>query len=449
MRFFFLLLLLGLTGSSLAQVSTDTKASPAFVFFQRVDVQEFVGKPYRLTARVKVTGLAADSTQANVFASVFDKKKKYIGGIGFGKMRAHKRDGVWRIYTGVGRLPTTAALLNLSVNVYLNGTFGLDDFRLEVATGKDQWQNVPLINADFSAAAADSASIANGLPIGWKPYYRVAEFSAATATEASGNRYLEITGRGIVNYGKNTSAGRTVAVNGIKVYYETYGSGEPLLLLHGNGQSIDDFRAQIPVLAQHFRVIAVDTRAQGQSTTNGQELTYDLFAEDMNALLDALRIPKAHVVGWSDGGNTGLSLAIHHPEKVNQLVTMGANLYADTTAVTVATLKEVRQGKLLTTLMWPFSKRMRQMRPLMALLLKYPRMKPAELAAIKAQVLVLAGEKYLIKDEHTRLIARSIPKGQVQILPGLTHYAPQENPAMFNAAVLQFLQAVPAPPPAK
>ena len=85
----------------------------------------------------------------------------------------------------------------------------------------------------------------------------------------------------------------------------------------------------------------------------------------------------------------------------------------------------------------------------MALLLKYPRMKPAELAAIKAPVLVLAGEKDLIKDEHTRLIARSIPKGQVQILPGLTHYAPQENPAMFNAAVLQFLQAVPASPPAK
>jgi pimeloyl-ACP methyl ester carboxylesterase len=192
----------------------------------------------------------------------------------------------------------------------------------------------------------------------------------------------------------------------------------------------------------------VDTRAQGKSTTNGQKLTYDLFAEDMNALLEALHVPAAHVVGWSDGGNTGLSLALHHPDKVKRLVTMGANLYADTTAVTPATLKEVRQGKLQTTLMWPFSKQARKVRPLMVLLLKYPRMKPAELAAIAAPVLVLAGEKDLIQNAHTRLIAASIPQGRVQILPGLTHYAPQENPTMFNEAVLQFLQAAPGPPAA-
>jgi pimeloyl-ACP methyl ester carboxylesterase len=232
------------------------------------------------------------------------------------------------------------------------------------------------------------------------------------------------------------------------VYYETYGSGEPLLLLHGNGQSIADFRAQIPALARHFQVIAVDTRAQGKSTSNGKELTYDLFAEDTNALLEALHLPAAHVVGWSDGGNTGLSLALHHPDKVKRLVTMGANLYADTTAITPATLKEVRQGKMLTTLLWPFNKQMRQMRPLTVLLLKYPRMQPAELAAIKAPVLVLAGEKDIIKDAHTRLIAASIPHGKAQILPGLGHYAPQENPEMFNDAVLQFLQATPASPAA-
>jgi hypothetical protein len=100
---------------------------------------------------------------------------------------------------------------------------------------------VPLVNPDFNSTSPDSAALAHGLPTGWKSYYRVAEFSATTATEASGNRYLEITGRGIVNYGKNASTGHTVAVNGIKLYYETYGSGEPLLLLHGNGQSIGDF----------------------------------------------------------------------------------------------------------------------------------------------------------------------------------------------------------------
>ena len=314
-----------------------------------------------------------------------------------------------------------------------------DDFTLEAETSKGQWQPVPLANADFSTARADSAS---GFPNAWRPIYQVTGYSYRAAAELSGNSYLEITGQGVVNYGKNASAGRTVAVNGIKVYYETYGSGEPLLLLHGNGQSINVFNGQISELAHQFQVIAVDTRAQGQSTTNGQELTYDLFAEDMNALLDALHGPAAHVLGWSDGGNTGLSLALHHPEKVKRLVTMGANLYADTTAVTAATLKEVRQGKLMTTLLWPINKQARKVRPLMVLLLKYPRMKPAALKGITAPVLVLAGEKDLIKEAHSRLIAASIPYGQVQILPGLTHYAPQENPAVFNEVVLRFLQGV-------
>jgi pimeloyl-ACP methyl ester carboxylesterase len=119
---------------------------------------------------------------------------------------------------------------------------------------------------------------------------------------------------------------------------------------------------------------------------------------------------------------------------------MGANLWADTLAVTPATLKEVHQGKRMTTLLWPINKQARQVRPLMVLLLDYPRMKAADLAGIAAPTLVLAGEHDMIQDAHTRLIAASLPHGQVQILPGLTHYAPRENPEVFNAEVLKFLQ---------
>ena len=442
MRFFVFLLMLGLSFPAFAQSQLKTAVSTLYFFRQRVAVQPYAGKAYRLAARMKVEAPAGDSAAASVLAAVFDKNKKYLGSSTPGKMKAKRRDGQWRTFSLTGRLPAAADLLVINANAYLNGTFGYDDFTLEVETSKGQWQPVPLVNGDFGMAA-DSAS---GFPNGWRPLYRVDGFAARAVVEASGNRYLEITGQGVVPYGRNARAGHTVAVNGINIYYETYGSGEPLLLLHGNGQSIGDMAQQIPALARHYQVIAVDTRAQGQSTTNGRELTYDLFAEDMSALLDALHLPAAHVVGWSDGGNTGLSLALHHPEKVKRLVTMGANLYADTTAVAPATLKEVRQGKLLTTLLWPFSKRMRRMRPLVVLLLKYPRLKPAELAAIKAPVLVLAGEKDIIREGHSRLIAASTPQGQVQILPGLTHYAPQENPAIFNAAVLQFLQAAPAPP---
>ena len=421
---------------ALAQSKLKTRVSHLFFFRQRVDVQPYAGKPYRLSARMKVDAPAGDSADANVFVVQLDKSSKFLAMSKPGQMRAKRRDGQWRTYSLRGQLPKTTTHLLLTANVYLNGTFGYDDFKLEVEASKGQWQSVPVVNGDFEAARADSAS---GFPNGWRPLYNVAAFTSRTAAEPAGNRYLEIKGQGVVNYGHNPAAGHTVAVNGIKLYYETYGQGEPLLLLHGNGQSIGAFTGQIPELAKHYQVIAVDTRAQGQSTNGKQTLTYDLFAEDVSALLTALHLPAAHVVGWSDGGNTGLSLALHHPQQVKRLVTMGANLWADTLAVTSATMKEVHQGIRQTTLLYPFMKTARQVRPLAVLLRDYPRMKPAELAGIAAPTLVLAGEKDMIKEAHSRLIAASIPRGEVQILPGLTHYAPQESPAVFNAAVLKFL----------
>ena len=436
MRLPCLLLLLVLGFPALAQRQLKTLVSTVFYFRQVVDVQAYAGKPYRLGARMKVEAPAGDSADANVFAVVVDKNRKFLGASKPGRMRAKRRDGHWRAFSLTDRLPATAAKLAITANVYLNGTFGYDDFTLEVETSKGRWQPVPLANDGFETARADSA---NGFPNGWRPIFQVAAFRFRTAAEPTGNRYLEVVGEGVVNYGHNAAAGHTIAVNGIKLYYETYGQGEPLLLLHGNGQSIDAFNGQIPELARHYQVIAVDTRAQGQSTTNGRELTYDLFAEDMSALLTALHLPAAHVVGWSDGGNTGLSLALHHPQQVKKLVTMGANLWADTTAVTAATMKEVRQGKMLTTLLWPINSQARKARPLVVLLGSYPRMKAADLAGIAAPTLVLAGEKDVIKDAHTRLIASSLPRGAVYIFPGLTHYAPHEDPAAFNAAVVRFL----------
>ena len=436
MRLSSLLLLLLLSLPAAAQSQLKTEISPQLYFRQRVNVQPYAGQPYRLSARMKVQAPAGDSADANAFVVVFDKNKKYLSISKPGQMRAKRRDGQWRTFALTGTLPKTAVQLVITADVYLNGTFGYDDFKLEVATTKGQWQAVPLVNGDFESTRADSAS---GFPNGWRPLYKVAAFRYRTAAEASGNHYLEIIGQGAVNYGRNPAAGHTVSLNGTKLYYETYGQGEPLLLLHGNGQSISDFTGQIPELAKLYQVIAVDTRAQGQSTNGKQTLTYDLFAEDMSALLTALNIPAAHVVGWSDGGNTGLSLALHHPQPVKKLVTMGANLWADTLAVTAATLREVRKGKAMTTWLYPINKQARQMRPLMVLLLNYPRMKATDLAGIAAPTLVLAGEKDLIQDAHTRLIASSLPHGAVHIFPGLTHYAPRENPALFNAAVLAFL----------
>ena len=127
-----------------------------------------------------------------------------------------------------------------------------------------------------------------------------------------------------INFGSNKQVGKYAYVNNIKVYYEIYRAGEPLLLLHGGCGSIENFVYQIPDLSKNFKVIAVDSRAQGKSTDSDQEITYALMASDMSVLIDKLNLGSVHVVGWSDGGNVGLELAFAYRQKVKKLVTFGA-----------------------------------------------------------------------------------------------------------------------------
>lgn len=241
------------------------------------------------------------------------------------------------------------------------------------------------------------------------------------------------------HYGDSAAVGRYVAVPGARLYYETYGQGPPLLLLHGNGQSISAFSQQIGPLTRHFRVIAVDTRGQGKSLeTVPQELTYDLFAADMRLLLDSLHISRTDVLGWSDGGNTGLKLALHDPSYVNRLVVMGANLFPTPEALESGVLQLFR--KQLQALAPRHDAPAETQKRLLRLLLEQPQMRFEELQAIKAPTLVLAGQYDVVMEKHTRAISDYIKGAQLTIFPGASHYAPQEIPEQFNARVEQFLR---------
>src|SRR5580765_4538225 len=136
-----------------------------------------------------------------------------------------------------------------------------------------------------------------------------------------------------VPYGHNKTAGKYYDIRGFKMYAEVYGEGQPLLIIHGNGGSINNFIYQIPYFSKNYKVIIADSRAQGNSVDKGDSLTYEMMADDYAALLDAMKIDSADVIGWSDGGINGLLLAIRHPEKVKKLAVTGANLVPDTTAV--------------------------------------------------------------------------------------------------------------------
>src|SRR5579871_2895279 len=145
--------------------------------------------------------------------------------------------------------------------------------------------------------------------------------------------FLLVNAQQKINYGDNKAAGKYYDVRGIKMYCEIYGEGKPLLLIHGNGGSMNAFKNNIPYFSKKYKVIALDSRAQGKTVDTNDSLSFEMMADDEAALLDALHIDSAYVIGWSDGGINALLLAMRHPDKVIKLVSTGANLWPDSTAL--------------------------------------------------------------------------------------------------------------------
>jgi pimeloyl-ACP methyl ester carboxylesterase len=257
-----------------------------------------------------------------------------------------------------------------------------------------------------------------------------------------------------IDYGSNTAAGNYADVNGIRIYYETYGEGEPLLLLHGNGGSIGNFMYQIPELSKHFKVIAVDSRAQGRTTDSDQEISYALMASDMSELIDKLGLGKVNIVGWSDGGNIGLELAYAHPEKVLKVVTFGANytnenwmappdsVVMDPDDPMILRVTEMMKGASEETeKLSPDPQRLPVIKTkLENLIVKYPNFTPEQLNTINVPFLVVAGDHDVISLEHTISLYNNLPKSELFIVPHASHLVLIENPELANSEIIKFLK---------
>ncbi len=253
----------------------------------------------------------------------------------------------------------------------------------------------------------------------------------------------------VTPYGANAAVGKYADVNGIKLYYEIYGEGEPLVLLHGNGGSIAAFDLQIPELSKHFKVIAIDSRAQGRSTDDpAAEITYALMASDVSALITQLHLGAVDVVGWSDGGNIGLELAIAHPEQLKKLVTFGANYtHVDFEAPPDDIKMQPDDPRLLST-QSAIAQAMKSRPPessaaiqkkLSDLMDKYPNITLDQLHHIQTPTLIVAGDHDAIKIDQTLAIFHNLPHAQLWIVPGATHFVLMEQPALTNRAIVAFL----------
>jgi pimeloyl-ACP methyl ester carboxylesterase len=233
--------------------------------------------------------------------------------------------------------------------------------------------------------------------------------------------------------------------NEINIYYAEYGHGSPVILLHGGLANADYWGNQIKALAPYHTVIVMDSRGHGRSTRNSQPYGYDLMADDVVALMDVLRVPKADIVGWSDGGILGLDLAIRHPDRVGRIFAFGAN------TMTSGVKDDVEKDPIFTAYIERarreyevYSATPKEYETFVAQIGKMwatePSWTDAQLKSITAPVLVVDGDHdEAIKREHTEYIAATIPGAGLLILPNTSHFAFLQDPELFNYTVLHFL----------
>ena len=221
-------------------------------------------------------------------------------------------------------------------------------------------------------------------------------------------------------------------------YYVERGKGTPIILLHGNGESSDYFRGQIDEFSGQYHVYALDTRGHGRTPRGDKPFTIRQFADDLLGFMDRHQIGKAHLLGFSDGGNTAMVFAIRHPDRVDRLILNGANLNAD--GVKRCTQIPIEIGYRIARRFSARSDSARRNAEMLGLMVNDPDVSPEDLAGIRAKTLVIAGTRDMIREEHTRMIAECIPDSRLVFLKG-THFIANRHPGEFNRAVLDFLRS--------
>ncbi|MGY2200306.1 alpha/beta fold hydrolase [Pseudomonas gingeri] len=235
------------------------------------------------------------------------------------------------------------------------------------------------------------------------------------------------------------------AVNGIKLYYTRTGHGSPVVLLHGGLGNSDYWGNQVKALAAKHTVISIDSRGHGRSSRDAQPYGYDLMADDVVAVLDTLKIPKADIVGWSDGAILGLDLAMRHPTRVGKIFAFAAN------STTAGVKDNVEKNPTFAAYIERAGKEYARLSPtpgeydafveqISHMWASQPNWTDADLAKIKTPVLIVDGDHdEAIKRENTEYMAATIPGAGLLILPNASHFAFLQDPALFNAALLHFL----------
>jgi pimeloyl-ACP methyl ester carboxylesterase len=232
-----------------------------------------------------------------------------------------------------------------------------------------------------------------------------------------------------------------------ELYHASVGDGAPVLLLHGGMAHANYWGHQVAALAPRYRVLVLDSRGHGRSTLPGKPLSYRMLADDVLGFLDALKIERTAIVGWSDGAIVGLEIAMRRPDRLSRLFAFGANFnlrglrpegpqtatfsqYAERCRLDYTALSPTPANwpKLLTGLrkMWSTS----------------PTWTTQQLSRIRTATVVAGAEHdEIIRGEHTTQLATAIPGARLAVMPGVSHFAMLQDPDRFNAELAAFLRA--------
>ena len=236
-------------------------------------------------------------------------------------------------------------------------------------------------------------------------------------------------------------------VNDIRMFYAIFGDGPPVVLLHGGLANSNYWGAVIPILvAHHHKVVVADSRGHGRSTRSSQPYSYDLMTSDVVALLDYLKIPRADLVGWSDGGIIGLDMAMHHPQRLRSLFAYGAN--SDPSGLTPDIDKSptfnafIERGRgeyrALSATPEDYAGFLQQIQAMWA---QQPNWTKEQLQHITVPTVIADGARdEAIKREHTEYLAHTIPRAKLVILADVSHFGMLQNPQEFANAILTLLQ---------
>jgi len=391
-------------------------------YSKAIDTKGLEGRQFLLEASVRAE-MEDDSAAARLFARV-DKPKGY--GFVENMWLRPIRNREWKTYSIEGIIDTGAFQLAFGALCQYNGKFYFDDFNIRVEDGKGGWQTV------FTEDFENGNSLTQGSQSSKVRYDYNEAFRAETITgnAPQGQRCLLIEGQGVPNFGVNNKVGKYAEVNGIRLYYEVYGEGQPLVVLQGE---IGFATPNIPYfLEKKYKVIAVDSRGYGKSGDTDAELTFEQMASDVNELMNQLGIDSAYFWTHSIGAITALIIAKDHPEKVKKITAFAPNLVADTTGIQPLIFhwaeKEAKNAKTAKD------------RKQWTQISKQPNIPFSELEKIQAEVLVMSGDRDWVPLAHTLEIFKHLPKSQLCVFPGATHMADWEKKELFHQIVSDFFE---------